>query len=82
MCETTLDSKISLDGEMIFLFGDGKLSTSAKVSGTGELKNLNWISVFVDTLVSMGYNVDGLQIITSRGIPVKISVVEGRVEYS
>jgi hypothetical protein len=67
---------------MIFLFGDGKLSTSTQVSGTGELQNLNWISVFIEALVSLGYNVNGLLVITPRGTSVKVSYIEGKVEYS
>lgn len=82
MCETTLDSRIPLKGEMIFLFGDGKISASARVLQSGDLAQFNWILNCLDAFVSMGYNVDGLQLVTPRGALITVHVVEGKFVLS
>ena len=79
MCETTLNDKISLRNESIFLFGDGKLSVGPKLQGPGLLDNSNWILIFVEHLVSLGCDVDGLKLMTPRGESVTVFSENGKV---
>jgi uncharacterized protein (AIM24 family) len=79
MCETTLNDKVSLRGESMFLFGDGKISVGAKVQNLGLVENTNWILVFVEHLVSIGCDVDGLKLMTPRGESVTVFSENGKV---